>query len=174
MEEQRILFREKQGFRQLWLWVLLLGIAAVFWAGFIYQVVLGGAFGNRPATDIQLSLMLALIGFGLPFFFYWMNLTTEVMPGILQVRFRPFHLKPVCIPLHTVRDFEKVTYDPINEYGGWGIRWGAKGKAYSTSGREGVLLRFYNKQPLLVGSQRAKELFLAIEQAKALGKGIAD
>ena len=174
MEEQRILFREKQGFRQFWLWVLLLGIAAVFWAGFIYQVVLGGAFGNRPATDIQLSLTLALIGFGLPFFFYWMNLTTEVMPGMLQVRFRPFHLKPVRIPLHTVRDFEKVTYDPINEYGGWGIRWGAKGKAYSTSGREGVLLRFYSRQSLLIGSQRAKELFLAIEQAKALGKGIAD
>ncbi len=166
------MFREKQRFKQFWLWALILGIAAVFWAGFFYQVVLGGAFGNRPVTDIQLSLMLALIGFGLPFFFYYMTLTTEVLPGTLQVRFRPFHLKPVRIPLHTVRDFERVTYNPIREYGGWGIRWGAKGKAYSTSGREGVLLRFYNTQPLLIGSQRARELFQAIEQGKASGKGI--
>ncbi|EJF10013.1 MULTISPECIES: DUF6141 family protein [Pontibacter] len=173
MEEQRILFREKQRFKQFWLWALILGIAAVFWAGFVYQVVLGGAFGNRPVTDIQLSLMLALISFGLPFFFYYMTLTTEVLPGMLQVRFRPFHLKPVRIPLHTVRDFERVTYNPIGEYGGWGIRWGAKGKAYSTSGREGILLRFYNTQPLLIGSQRSKELFQAIEQGKASGKGIA-
>lgn len=174
MEEQRILFREKQRFKQFWLWALLLGLAAVMLAGFVYQVLLGGTFGNRPVSDVPLSILVALIGFGLPFFFYWITLTTEVMPGVLQMRFRPFHLKPVRIPLHTVRDFEKVTYDPINEYGGWGIRWGAKGKAYSTSGREGVLLRFYNQQPLLVGSQRAKELFLAIEQAKVLGKGIAD
>ncbi|MBX0335187.1 hypothetical protein K3G39_18285 [Pontibacter sp. HSC-14F20] len=174
MEEQHILFWEKQRFTQFWLWALLLGLAAILLAGFVYQVLLGGTFGNRPVSDVQLSIMAALIGFGLPFFFYWMTLITEVKPGILQVRFRPFHLKPVRILLHTVRDFEKVMYDPIREYGGWGIRWGAKGKAYSMSGREGVLLRFYNQQPLLIGSKRAGELFAAIEQAKAQGKGIAD
>ncbi|SIT91621.1 hypothetical protein [Pontibacter indicus] len=173
MEEQRILFREKQRFTQFWLWALLLGLAATMMAGFVYQVLLGGTFGNRPVSDVPLSIIAALIGFGLPFFFYWVTLTTEVMPGVLQVRFRPFHLKPVRIPLHTLRDFEKVTYNPIHEYGGWGIRWGANGKAYSTSGREGVLLRFYNQQPILIGSHRASELLQAIEQAKALGKGIA-
>jgi hypothetical protein len=172
MKHAQVIFRERQRFRQFWLWALILGIGLIFWAGFVYQVVLGGAFGNRPVTDIQLSLMLALIGFGLPFFFYWMSMTTEVQPGVLFVRFKPFHMKPVRIPLHTVRDFEKVTYDPIREYGGWGIRWSTKGKAYSMSGREGVLLHFYNQKPLLVGSQRAAELFRAIEQAKSLGKGI--
>ncbi len=171
---QEILFREKQRFTQFWLWALILGIAGLFWAGFIYQVVLGGAFGNKPVSDIQLSLMLALIGFGLPFFFYWMSLSTEVRPGMLQVRFKPFHRKPVQIPLHTVRDFEKVTYKAIGEYGGWGIRWSGKGKAYSMSGKEGVRLHFYNKQPLLIGSQRATDLFLAIERGRALGKGIAE
>lgn len=168
------MFREKQRFTQFWLWALLLGLAAILLAGFVYQVLLGGTFGNRPLSDVPLSIMVALISFGLPFFFYWITLTTEVMPGMLQVRFRPFHLKPVRIPLHTVRDIEKVTYNPIGEYGGWGIRWGTKGKAYSTSGREGVLLRFYNQQSVLIGSQHAKELFQAIEQAKALGKGIAE
>ncbi|MBD1398358.1 hypothetical protein H9Q13_14400 [Pontibacter sp. JH31] len=169
MKNTQVIFRERQRFRQFWLWALIIGIAAIFWAGFVYQVVLGGAFGNRPVTDVQLSIMLALIGFGLPFFFYWMSMTTEVQTGMLYVRFKPFHLKPVRIPLHTVRDYEKVTYSPISDYGGWGIRWGAKGKAYSMSGREGVLLHFYNQQPLLVGSQRAKELFRAIEQAKVSG-----
>jgi hypothetical protein len=172
METQEILFRERQRFTQFWLWVLVLGIAVIFWAGFVYQVLLGGALGNRPVPDIQLSIMLALLGFGLPFFFYWMSLTTEVRPGILSVRFKPFHGKPVTIALHTVRDYEQVSYDAISDYGGWGIRWGAKGKAYSTSGREGVLLHFYNKPTLLVGSQRADELFTAIGRAKELGKGI--
>lgn len=172
MKNAQVIFRERQRFKQFWLWALILGIAATFWAGFIYQVVLGGAFGNRPVTDVQLSIMLALIGFGLPFFFYWMSMTTEVQTGVLFVRFKPFHLKPVRIPLHTVRTYEKVTYNPISDYGGWGIRWGAKGKAYSMSGREGVQLYFYNQKPLLIGSQRATELFRAIEQSKSQGQGM--
>lgn len=172
MKNVQVIFRERQRFKQFWLWALLLGIALIFWAGFVYQVLLGGEFGSRPVPSVQLSIMLALFGFGLPFFFYWMTLTTEVQPGLLFVRFKPFHGKPVCIPLHTVRAFEKVTYSPISDYGGWGIRWGTKGKAYSMSGKEGVQLHFYNKQPLLIGSQRATELFRAVEQAKTLGKGI--
>ncbi|MDX5417664.1 MAG: DUF6141 family protein [Hymenobacteraceae bacterium] len=169
MKHIQVIFRERQRFRQFWLWALILGIAGVFWAGFAYQVLLGGAFGNRPVTDVQLSVLLALIGFGLPFFFYWMSMTTEVQTGMLFVRFKPFHIKPVRIPLHTVRTFEKVTYNPISDYGGWGIRWSGKGKAYSMSGREGVQLHFYNQKPLLIGSQRSTELFRAIEQAKAPG-----
>ena len=44
-----------------------------------------------------------------------------------------------------------------------------KGKAYNVSGNEGVLLHFYDKKPLLIGSQRAGELFEAIRQAKEGG-----
>ncbi|MHC2993347.1 hypothetical protein OB13_17840 [Pontibacter sp. HJ8] len=172
MAHQPILFRERQRFTQLWLWVVVLGVAAIIWAGFVYQVLLGGAYGNQPVTDVQLSILLGLLGFGMPFFFYCMSLTTEVQPGVLSVRFMPFHLKPVRIPLHLVRDFEKVTYQPIDEYGGWGIRWGAKGQAYNMSGKEGVQLYFYNKAPLLIGSQRPTELLEAIIRAKELGKGI--
>jgi hypothetical protein len=172
METQQVLFRERQRFTQFWLWVLVLGIATIFWAGFVYQVLMGGEFGNKPVADIQLSIMLALLGFGLPFFFYWMSLTTEVAPGVLLVRFKPFHRQPVRIPLHTVRDYDQVVYDPVGEYGGWGIRWSAKGKAYSTSGNEGVQLHFYNRPSILIGSQRPADLFDAISRAKELGKGI--
>lgn len=170
--KKQVLFRERQRFRQFWLWALVLGLAAVFWAGFVYQVLLGGAFGNRPVSDIQLSIMLALLGFGMPFFFYWMSLTTKVKPGVLTVRFVPFHMKPVRIPLHTIRNYERVTYDPIGDYGGWGIRWTPKGKAYSIAGREGVLLHFYNQKPILIGTRRPAELLSAIGEAKELGKGM--
>ncbi|MBC5773937.1 hypothetical protein H8S95_07665 [Pontibacter sp. KCTC 32443] len=161
-----VLFRERQRFRQVWLWVVILGVAGMFWAGFIYQVILGGEFGNRPASDIQLAILAGLIGVGLPFFFYRMSLTTEVVPGELRIHFWPFHLKPVTIKLHELRDYKKVTYNPIMEYGGWGIRWTFNGKAYNVYGNKGVKLYFYNKKPLLIGSQQADELFDAITIAK--------
>ncbi len=168
MADQTIVFKERQRFRQVWLWVLILGIASIFIAGFISQVILGGEFGNRPMADIQLAIMTALVGIGLPLFFYKMSLTTEVMPDKLNVRFWPFHLKPVTINLHDLRDFEAVTYNPIMEYGGWGIRWGFKGKAYNVHGNQGVKLYFYKGEPLLIGSQKPDELFDALTKARGL------
>lgn len=169
MAGEQILFRERQHFRQIWLWVVVLGVAAIFWSGFVAQVLLGNSFGSKPASDVQLSMLFGLMGIGLPLFFYRMSLTTVVQPGELQVRFWPFVLRPVRIPLHTLRNYERITYNPIRDYGGWGIRWGMKGKAYNVSGNEGVLLHFYDKKPLLIGSQRAGELFEAVRQAKEGG-----
>jgi hypothetical protein len=46
--------------------------------------------------------------------------------------------------------------------GGWGLRFGAKGKAYNVSGNRGVLLTFEGDKTLLIGSLRADELAQAI------------
>ncbi|MEJ8802833.1 DUF6141 family protein [Pontibacter sp. H249] len=168
MADQVILFKEQQRFRQFWLWAIILGAAALFWAGFIYQVALGGQFGNRPVSDVQLAVLFALMGVCMPWFFYYVKLTTEVKPGEMRLQLRPFHVRPVVIHLHVVRHYEKVLYNPVRDYGGWGIRWGFKGKAYNMSGNEGVKLYFYNHEPLLIGSQDADKLFEAIKLAKEL------
>ncbi|GAB3828071.1 DUF6141 family protein [Pontibacter rugosus] len=168
MSKKIILYHEQQRFKQFWLWAVVLGVAAIFWAGFINQILLRNSFGSRPVSGLQLTIFFVLIGIGLPYFFYSMRLTTEVQPGELRVRFWPFHLKPVKIPLHLVREYELATYNPILDYGGWGIRWSLNGKAYNMSGNEGVRLYFYNKKPLLIGSQRAEELFEAIGAAKRM------
>jgi hypothetical protein len=161
-----VLFRERQRFRQVWLWIVILVVAGTCWAGFVYRVILGGEFDNSPSSDVQMAIMAGLIGVGLPYFFYKMSLTTEVVPGELRVRFWPFHLKPVTINLHELRDYEQVTYNPILDYGGWGIRWTFHGKAYNVHGNQGVKLYFYNKKPLLIGTQKPAELFNAITIAK--------
>jgi hypothetical protein len=168
MAAQAILFKEQQRYTQFWLWAILLGVSGLLVAGFVYQVFLGVDMGNHTLSDIQLGLVVLAVGVGLPFFFYRMRLITKVLPGEVRVRFSPFHLKPVRIPLHLVRDYERLVYNPIGDYGGWGIRWSSKGKAYNMSGNEGVMLYFYNRKPVLIGSQRATELFEAIRQAKQM------
>lgn len=166
MASQTILFQEKQRFTQVWLWVVLLGVAAIFWIGFFYQLLSGNNFGRNPITGVEATILFVLVGIGLPYFFYKISLTTEVHPGQISIRFFPFHIKHIQIPLHLVRNYEKVTYNAIGEYGGWGIRWGFRGKAYNMSGNQGVQLHFYNRKPLLIGSQKPDELFEAISQAK--------
>ncbi|WP_439881473.1 DUF6141 family protein [Pontibacter sp. MBLB2868] len=167
-EQKIILYREQQRFKQFWLWIIILGAASLFWAGFFYQVIERGKFGDNLVSDAQLVILFALMGLGLPYFFYAMKLTTEVLPGEVRVQLWPFHLRPVSIPMHLVRDFRPISYSPIQDYGGWGIRWGHKGKAYNMSGNEGVLLLFYNRRPLLIGSQSPHKLFEAVRLAKDL------
>ena len=56
------------------------------------------------------------------------------------------------------------TYDPIGEYGGWGIKYGKMGKAYNVSGNRGVQLEFADRKSILIGSQKPEQLDSAIEQ----------
>lgn len=168
MSDQNLLFSEKQRFRQVWLWVMVLGVASLFWAGFVYQLAQVYTQGGHAVEVAGALVLVLLLGLGLPLFFYRMSLTTIVEPGVLKVRFWPFHLKPVVIYLHLVRDYDQVTYNPILEYGGWGIRWTPHGKAYNMSGKRGVKLFFYHQKPIMIGSQHPQQLFNAIAQAKAM------
>ena len=67
------------------------------------------------------------------------------------------------IPFADIRSVEARTYSPLKEYGGWGIRgWGQK-KAYNVMGNEGVELKLSNSQQIMIGSQKAQELALALK-----------
>jgi len=48
-------------------------------------------------------------------------------------------------------------YNPITEYGGWGLRWGLKGKAYNMSGNKGIQLVLNGNIRLLIGTNKAEE-----------------
>ena len=62
-------------------------------------------------------------------------------------------------------------YDPLLEYGGWGVRLGPKGWAYMTSGNEGVQLRLRKGLPVLIGSRNPHELEAAIRAGVERGAG---
>ena len=66
------------------------------------------------------------------------------------------------IPLTKIESAEAVTYAPIAEYGGWGIRgWGAN-TALNARGNRGVRLTLRDGRRVLVGSQRPDALANAV------------
>jgi hypothetical protein len=152
------LYRETQRFRQWWIWALVLGIAVLSLYGAVQQLIWGKPFGNNPAPDGWMIVIAVIFGIGLPIFMYTINLTTEIRNDGLYVRFFPFHLSFTRIATHEIKRFESRTYSPLGEYGGWGIRFGKKGKAYTVSGNRGVQLELTNGKRLLIGSQRPEEL----------------
>lgn len=159
-----IIFREEQRFRQWWIWLLVYGIAALQWWGFVQQIVLGKPWGNNPGPDWMVWLFWALFGIGLPVFFHVLKLTIEVTPEQIVVGYRP--LTKRIIPLAQVDRVEARTYRPLREYGGYGLRGTGRHRAYNVSGNQGVELTLSDGRRVMLGSQRAAELALAIDSAR--------
>ena len=162
-KDSGLLYREVQRFRQFWIWILVIAVSLITIWGMVQQIVLSKPFGNNPAPDIVLIIIVVVIGFGLPIFFYVTNLTTEVRNDGVYFRFFPLHISFRKIGLEDINGFDVQTYRAIRDYGGWGIRYGRKGKAYNVSGNRGVQLRLSNGELILIGSQHPEEMAEAIK-----------
>ena len=164
-----VYFREAQTFRQPWIWTLLmvLTLAAVvcFGYGMIKQLVFGQPWGDRPMSDIALAIvgpLVILFTIGMTYLFLKLKLVTEVRDDGLYIRFFP--LSRQIIRYENIEESYVRTYRPLMEYGGWGIRYGRKGKAYNVSGNQGVQLKLSGGKQLLIGSQQPKKLADAIAE----------
>ncbi len=163
-----VLFKETQRFRQWWIWLLLAIAILPTWGIAFYQLVLGNKAGNRPAPDVVVLILWVGIGLIFPYFIYSVGLTVEVRSVGLFYRFNPLHLTFRAIPFEQIATTEAVTYHPLMEYGGWGIRLGKSGLAYNVSGNRGVRVHLINGKQILFGSQKAEEFNRAIQAGKGL------
>jgi hypothetical protein len=155
-------FHEEQSFRQRRLWLLLaippFGLLLLV----IWQVVLGHPWGRQPMSNA------GLIGWTV---FLWLvyvrlltvRLVTDVHSGEVSVAMRGLWRRR-RIPLSDIKSSKVVAYDALRDFGGYGIRSTARGKAYIAGGNRGVRLELKRGGPLLIGSQRPEELELAIQQ----------
>ena len=170
---EEILFKEEQRFRQLWLFLLLLGIlvlSVVFIIASSYvQLYQGRPFGDKPMGDTGLiitNIGVLVFGVGLPVMVLGMKLETTVYRDRLNLRFWPFFNRNYHHD--NTASCEAQTYRPILDFGGWGLRYSLKHKhwAYNVRGNRGVILQFTNGKKLLVGSQKADEFAAALSKAK--------
>jgi len=144
-------FVEKQKFTQWWLWVILLS----------FPIISVG-----PFDDNKINLYYVLIGLAIPLLFYLFELRIKVNNNALHYQFFPFHLKFYTIKMEEIESFKAMQYSPLKEYGGWGIKYGFKGKAYNVSGNKGVKIFLKNGANIIFGSQKHKELEKALKVAK--------
>jgi hypothetical protein len=156
-----VYFREVQPIRQWWI-SLLLAVPLVFLSnGFYQQAVLGRPWGNRPMSTPAFAVLLGAFAL----FVVWLHLVrlvTEVRDDELVIRYAGlWPTRRITFP--EIVSAQDVTYSPILDYGGWGVRWGWDGsRVYNAKGNKGVKLVFRYGKPVVVGSQRSRELAEAI------------
>ena len=119
-----------------------------------------------PFDENEINLYYVLIGFMLPLIFYLFELRIKVSNKGLHYQFFPFHFKSHTIKIEDIEKFKAMEYSPLKEYGGWGIKFGFKGKAYNVSGNKGVKVFLKNNTNIMFGSQRHNELSKALKKIK--------
>lgn len=154
----KVLFEEKQYFRQKWIWLVVLFFPIFSIYGIFEQFIMHRPIGNHPISDAGLTIYAILFGLGLPLLLYYTHLKVYITQEGLYYRFFPFHFKEYCIKKEEIEKVEALTYSPLKEYGGWGIRYGFKGKAYNVSGNLGVKIHLKNDSNILFGSQNHKQM----------------
>ena len=156
-------FREEQRFSQIWVWLIVIGVAALIWYSTFTQIIQRRPFGEHPAPNTLLIIFWFLFGIGMPALLLSARLITEVRMDGIYIRFFPFHFSYREIAFHDLKSFEVRRYNALREYGGWGIRYGPQGKAYNVGGNRGIQLVLTDGKRILIGSQKPEEFLAAIQ-----------
>jgi hypothetical protein len=162
--KEPILFSEVQSLRQWHVRVVLAFPPAAMLFVTLRQIVWHKPWGSPPMSNgglVFLTILLLAVYFRL----ITVKLVTELRHGDLSVGLRGFW-KLRRIPLDTVSSASAVTYDPVAEFGGYGIRSSRQRKAYIARGNSGVDLRLGSGERILVGSQFPAELARQIMDQK--------
>ena len=146
-DEEKMAFEEEQPFDQVWLWTLmgielfvimipLLLVGITWWAIFLVASVM----------MVTMSLLASI------------KLYTRIDNSGIHYRFLPFHRKERTIWWDDIDAAYMRKYNPVLEYGGWGMRtWSRNGAAYNVKGNHGIQIVKKNGKKILIGTQRPEE-----------------
>lgn len=144
-----MLYQETQRFNQWWMKILLFALNV-----FVFYLII---FDNEIDSYLSLFLIGSLIL--VDAIITLINLKTQIYKDHISISFFPF-FKNKIINFSDLDKYYIRKYNPITEYGGWGIRMGVfgKGSAYNIRGNMGLQLEFKNGKKLLIGTQNPKEI----------------
>lgn len=110
-------------------------------------------------------------------FIFSLRLVTSIDEFQISIGFKGLFLKKIY-KRDLIESLELTQYDPLADYGGWGIRYGPKGVAYTVAGNFGLIIKLSSGSKLLLGTQdpnklrqflqkRWKEKFIRVENSNS-------
>lgn len=165
----RVRYEERAG----WTWWVHLAIWTCFIAAVfpIIELAKGNVGGGEGEMSVAVAVWLLFLGIGLPLIIYALmgQLRARVTDDGVEAAWGMLELVKKSIPFEEIRDVEAVTYSPMGEFGGWGIRMGGnKKRAWNIRGNRAVLLHRSDGTRFYLGSDTPERL---VEWIRALGKG---
>jgi hypothetical protein len=152
-------FNEKQRFKQLWVWLTL--AASVL-------LILGiGIFAPKSEETAATVILLSALGLNILIILLMLStqLTTHINHEGIFYKMSPFHRKFRFIDWDEVYVVYIRQYEPVKEYGGWGLRYSTKnGRAFNIAGNMGLQIVLNDHTKILLGTQQVKALQAFLQQ----------
>ena len=96
---------------------------------------------------LAIAVVINLIGL----LFLRTRLITQIRIDGIYVKYAPFHSRFNVFKWEDIEELFIREYNPMREYGGWGIRMGPGGEAFNVAGNKGLQIVFRNGRRLLIG-----------------------
>ena len=157
--ETRVLYEERTG----WSWWVhpLIGLTFISAVIPIVEFIRGGIGSGPGKMSVGVAVFCLVLGFGLPGAIYGLmgQLRTRVSPEGLSICWGLLEIVKKRIPFDEIESAETVTYSPMGEFGGWGIRMGGnKKKAWTVRGNRALVLRLRDGTRFYLGSDKPERI----------------
>jgi hypothetical protein len=151
-----MLFQERQVFMRRW-WPLLL-VPTVVIATLLWLVPAKPFHADWSAAVAGVAVVLS-IGLLLT-----LRLETRLDAAGIHYRLFPLQWAWRSRPWAEVAQAYVRAYDPLAEYGGWGLKGSRSNRAYNIAGDQGLQLVLRDGNRLLLGTQRPAEITRVLSQ----------
>ena len=153
-------FREVQQFGQWWLKLLV-------WAGAVGMLIRFCIDLRENPNPGLASIISLVVIFMVTLWFQYMSLISEIDEKEIRARFTLMPFGKKVIPWSDVKSWEIRNYNGLLEYGGWGNRYSVRiGRAFTTSGNQGLQLELESGKSFLLGTHEESKLTTFLEQSE--------
>jgi len=144
-------FKETQRFDQKWLIVLLAVVLLI--------TLIPVSMVLQEETSSS-AVIASLVGFFIVLlvsvFLFLLTLKTSIDSKGIHYKFYPV-MGQKTIAWNEISECYVREYNPLTEFGGWGIRFGLNGKAYNVKGNKGIQVVLKSGKKILFGTQKESE-----------------
>lgn len=150
-----------------WLHLLMVGLFIVLPVYLVLPDVLGRGSGEMspPVAAGFFGVMVAI-----PFVFYLFmgQLRVRITDDGVDAAWGFVRVFKKHVPFSQIRRGEAVTYSPIREFGGWGIRMGlGKKRGWTVRGNRALVLHLSDGTHFYLTSQKPERLLVSLQSAGA-------
>lgn len=149
------IFKEEQSYVGTWVMylILMLEIPALI---LVSVVVLAGESSDKTEGVTALIAVFSIMAVVMVLIFK-IKLETRIDEKGIQYKYFPF-VKWRLIEKRKIRKAKVVSFSPLTDHGGWGIKGNKTTKAYTVIGDTGLSIDVGEKKKILIGTQKPKEL----------------
>jgi hypothetical protein len=163
--QPRVLHKERTSW-SWWVHLLIWGGVAIAASAGLARAgdVTNPDFLPTIATPIAIAALIPLVFYGLVGY-----LSAQVTEAGIRMRWGPLGWIRKFIPFDTIMKAEAVTYSPLMEFGGWGIRIRRNKRAWTVRGNRAVRMELTNGKVFYLGSDRPErfaEWIRSVERKK--------